>query len=147
MTQLRIEALETYTPEYAVALGRLMTFLSSKADGSPIDERLLQDIIASEYHRQYAAWVDDVMVGAATLSIVMGPQAGRYVYLNDLVVDPSYAEYHIGTALYKEIEGWCRAEHMRMEFTSRPERQAAHQFYLRKGAVIRDTTVFRAFDT
>lgn len=146
MISLRIEVLETYKPAYATALGRLMTFLSEKADGQPISADLLKDIIASKHHRQYAAWIGETMVGAATLSIILGPRAGRYAYLNDLVVDPAYPDYHIGTRLYAEIEAWCRAEHMRMDFTSRPDRQAAHRFYLNKGAVIRDTTVFRAFD-
>jgi len=139
---VQIEYLIEYTPEDAAAIGRLMPFLSQKLSNKPIPEELLTQIIESPYHEQLVARLDGKIVGAATLSIIMGPAVGRQARLESFVTDPEVRGQGIGSKIWDEALRWCVERQIDLEFTSNPSRKAAHDFYLARGAEIRDTTVF-----
>ncbi|GEM_PF-1668499 len=143
MTELSIETLHTYSEQDAKELGFLMKSLSERYDGHPIDQELLQAIITSPDADQLVARLKGRIVGAATLSTVMGPIAGRVGYLNDFVTDAEVQGQGIGSRLWGEVERWCVERNVPLIFTSRESRQAAHAFYERQGAEIVDTTAFR----
>lgn len=145
MNQPTIEALTSYSDEDAAALGRLMPHLSDSFDGSPVVEELLRDIIASPYHEQLVARDETGrIVGTATLTITMGAAIGRNAWLEDFVVDPTAQGGGIGSRLWGAMLDWCRSHSAhKLGFTSNPTRTAAHAFYLRRGAVIRDTSYFK----
>lgn len=141
--EVSIEKLSAYTLEDAAGIGRFMPFLSDKLTGDPIPEALLIAIIESPYHEQLIARLDGIIVGSATLNILMGPAAGRVGYLEDFVTDAEVRGKGIGTKLWDEMIAWCESQQIALEFTSNPSRVNAHAFYRSRGAVVRDTTVFR----
>jgi len=138
-----IERLTKYSSEDAAGIGRLMPFLSESKHSAPMPEDLLTEIINSPYHEQLVARLNSIIIGAATLSIVMGPAAGRVGYLEDFVTDPEIRGVGVGHRLWDEMILWCQEHEISLEFTSKPSREAAHKFYLSHGAVTRHTTAFR----
>jgi len=140
--EVAVERLKTYSPEDAIGIGRLMPFLSERKGTQPVSEGLLTEIINSPYHEQLVARLDSIIVGAATLNILMGPAAGRAGYLEDFVTDPAVQGRGIGTRVWEEMMVWCKEHDISLEFTSKSSREEAHRFYLSHGATIRDTVVF-----
>ena len=145
MNQPTIEALSTYSDQDAIAIGQLMLHLSDSFDGSPVSKALLSDIIASPYHEQLVARDEQgTIIGTATLTVTMGAGVGRNAWLEDFVVDPTIQGAGIGSRLWDAMIVWCREHGVRkLGFTSNPRRTAAHTFYLKRGAIIRDTSSFK----
>lgn len=143
MPDVSIERLTYYSEEDAIQLGRLMPFLSQSFSNDPVSEDLLNIIISSPYHDQLVARLEGRIVGAATLSLVIGAAAGKKGYLEDFVTDPEVQGQGIGGKVWNEIMHWCEERGINLEFTSRPSREAAHSFYFSHGATVRDTTAFR----
>ena len=140
-TEVYIERLSTYTPEDAAGIGRLMPFLSDKLDDKPISETLLREIIASPHHDQLVARLDSIIVGAATLNILMGAGMYKQGYLEDFVTDPTVRGNGVGARLWDEMMVWCDEHGVDLAFTSRGSRQTAHAFY-KSRAETRNTTNF-----
>lgn len=138
-----IEHLDTYSDDDAVQIGTLLTHLTPKATGEPVSKEWLQQVISSPYHTQIVARNNTGIVGAATLSLIAEPLKGYVAYLEAFVVDPNTRGQGIGNLLWDAMDAWCREKGVFLEFTSRADREAAHRFYLKHGAVIRETTVFR----
>lgn len=139
---ISVERLQTYTPEDAEEIGRLMSFLDSNSTGEPIPKDRLQTIIKSKYHDQLVARNEDSqIVGAATLSIVLAANAGPKGYLEDFVTDPE--TNGVGSAMWQEIGQWCVERDVKLNFTSSPDKTEAQKFYKTR-AMIRKTNVFRA---
>lgn len=136
-----VSRLTVYSEVDARELGSLMTHLSEKFVDEPIQETLLKEIIDSPHHEQLVARFKGRIVGAATLSIVMGAGAGRSGYLMDFVTDPEVRGQGLGQRLWGEMMTWCHENGIKLSFTSKSDRVAAHEFYLRNGAEVRDTTV------
>ncbi len=142
MAEMYVERLEHYSDDDAADLGRLMPHLSARFTSEPIDKKLLETIINSPFHDQLVARLDGRIVGAATLSLIMGAAAGRKGYLEDFVADPDVRRQGIGKKVWDEMMNWCRERNVDLGFTSHVSREAAHNFYHAQGAVIRDTSVF-----
>ncbi len=142
MEDVTVERLIEYSDEDAEGIGHLMPFLSDTFTGEPVAKDLLEAIILSPHHDQLIARLEGRIVGAATMSIIIGTGAGRIGYLEDFVTDPEVRKRGIGTKVWEEMKTWCKEQGVNLEFTSRPSRTDAHHFYLAKGAVVRDTTVF-----
>ena len=140
--EVMVERLDYYSGQDLEDLGKLMHYLSDKFDGSPIDQNLIEDIIESPYHDQLIARIEGRIVGAATMSIIMGAGAGKKGYLNDFVVDPEYKKQGIGGKVWEEMIRWCEEYGVDLEFTSSPNRLDAHDFYESHGAKIRETDNF-----
>ena len=142
---LVIEALTDYSDKDAREIGELFPHLSSKFDGSPVPKELLTQIIESSTHEQIVARDDNErIVGAATLTIVIGAAIGRIAYLQDLVVDSNIRGAGIGGKIWEAILDWCKNNNIsKLEFTSHPSKEAAHGFYLKQGAEIYETSFFR----
>ncbi|MEX0748970.1 MAG: GNAT family N-acetyltransferase [Candidatus Saccharimonadales bacterium] len=144
MSEVNVERLAQYSLEDAEQLGKLMPFLSSSFSGEPIDTELLDAIISSAFHDQLVARQRGRIIGAATLSLVMGAAAGKKGYLEDFVVHPDTQGQGIGIGIWEEMISWCREQGVStLNFTSAPSKEAAHRFYHANGAIERDTTVFR----
>lgn len=140
---ITIERLTTYTEQDAIDMGELMPVLSAKFNNQPIDKGLLKEIIESPNHEQIVARLDGRIIGCGTISITLGVGAGRKAYLEDFVVDPTIQGQGVGGKIWNEITAWCTERNVKLFFTSNAAKQAAHQFYLKHGATIRDTTVFQ----
>lgn len=146
MNKPHIEVVRSYNPELAGEIGALMPALSARLTREPIAEAHLREIITSPYHDQLTARVEGLLVGAATMSLALGvANNNRKAWLEDFVVsdEERFRGTGIGFELWKGIIGWCRDKRAsKLEFTSKPTREAAHRFYLRQGAVIKDTSPF-----
>ena len=142
MSEVIVEKLSEYSEKDAAELGKLMHYLSKKFDDGPIDEKLLKDIIESPYHDQLVARIEGRIVGAATMSVLMGTGAGKKGYLNDFITDPDFQQKGIGGKIWDEMINWCNDFEVDLEFTSNPARTRAHEFYESRGATVKDTDVF-----
>lgn len=124
-------------------LERLFAALSSRLEGKPLDKNLLNRILFYPDYEQLVARINGRIVDAATLSVVIGLGSGSTGYLNDFVTDPEHRGQGIGDILWEEIVKWCHDRDIDLTFTSKPAREDAHRFYLRHGAEIQETTVFK----
>lgn len=143
VTNPTIEHLTAYSHDDAVQLGQLLTHLTPKATGEPVPKEWLEQVIASPYYTQIVARSNGKITGAATLSLIAEPLKGYVGYLESFVVDPDTRGQGIGDLLWQAMGAWCKEKGVFLEFTSRADREAAHRFYLKHGAAIRETTVFR----
>ena len=105
MNDVQIGTMTEYDANIAEDMGKILTGLSSKYDGSQIEREWIEDIIESANHDVLLATIDDKLVGVATVSIVMGPLIKKNVYLEDFVVDQSYQGRGIGTQLFEAVQG------------------------------------------
>ena len=144
-SDITVNTLTAYSFEDAAAIGRLLPFLSDSFSGDPIDRQLLTDIIASPYHDQLVARsTDGTIVGALTVSLTMGMGVVHKAWLEDFIVDPNLQGAGVGSKLWDALLDWCRDHDVhQLDFTSRPTKEAAQHFYLKRGAIIRDTNYFR----
>jgi len=140
---LIIERLETYREADAAGIGRLMPFLSEKLSDEPVAEDILRTIIESPHHDQLVAKIDGLIVGAATMNLLMGPGVHKQGYLEDFVTDPEVRGQGIGDRVWQAMIDWCKEQDVDLSFTSNPSREEAHRFYLSHGAEIRETSVFQ----
>ncbi len=138
-----IEHLTAYSSDDAAQLGQLLMHLTPKATGELVPKEWLEQVIASPYYTQIVARSNGKITGAATLSLIAEPLKGFVAYLESFVVDPDTRGQGIGDLLWQEMGKWCQEKGVFLEFTSRADREAAHRFYLKHGATIRETTVFR----
>lgn len=141
---ITISTLTEYTNDTAAQLGQLYTELTTSADGSPVNKELLEEIISSPSHEQILAISDTgQIIGAATMSLVLAGYAGRVAVLQDFVVASESRGQGIAGQLWQAICQWATEKNAnKMQFTSKPSRHAAHNFYLKHGARIIDTNTF-----
>lgn len=138
------EELTRYSVEDATDIGRLLPYLSDAFDGSPTSKERLESIISSSFHTQLVARSGNEIVGIATLSILLGAGSGKSAWLEDFVVSPNVRGTGVADALWNAIIDWCKQQQVKsLNFTSRPSRVAAHHFYKKRGATIRETDSFR----
>lgn len=139
-----VDILQHYSKKDATELGLLLPHLSSRFGGSPVAEELISSIIESPFHDLFVARVHDGNIaGVATLSTVLGISSGKGACLEDFVVSPDYRGQGIADLLWASLVEWCEQRNIaKLTFTSKPERSAAHRFYLKHGAQIRETSAF-----
>ena len=142
---LSVEILTEYSATDAAMIGKLLPHLSNNFSDAPVSEQTLRDIIDSPLHEQFVARTDaGVIVGIATVSITFGAAVGRRAWLEDFVIDPDTQGMGIGSKLWDTIMLWCHDHQVgSLGFTSRASRAAAQSFYLKRGAIIRDTNFFK----
>ena len=69
---------------------------------------------------------------------------GKTAFLDDVVVDQVYRRRGFGTTLVKTVIEWAKAHDIvRIDFTSGPDRKAAHALYQGLGWEMRNTNVYR----
>ena len=147
MKNIEVSIVTHYSGQIAAGIGSLMPDLSPDLPSSPIPRDELKAIIDSPYHDQLIARHWGQVIGAATMSLILGtkPPIGRKAWLEDFVVssDENIRGQGVGLELWHGIIEWCQGKDAKtLEFTSQTHREAAHKFYKRQGAVIRDTNVF-----
>lgn len=141
-----VKPLEKYTPETANRIRELLVQLSrSGKDRGEIPEEWFKDLIDSPSHDMLVAYDDnDNIVGIATLSIIMGPIVRKMAYLEDFVTDNSVRGQGVGSALWQAMLFWAKGKGCtELNFTSGHGREAAQEFYKKRGAEIYDTNFFR----
>lgn len=142
---LTIEPLAVYSPADAAAIGALLPYLSDTFNGNPVPKQTLIDIIESPYHEQLVARnASGTIIGIATVSITFGAAVGRNAWLEDFVIDQNTQGMGVGGKLWDTVIEWCHEKGAhKLGFTSRASRAAAQAFYLKRGAIIRNTNYFK----
>ena len=143
---MKVELLTNYSKETADKIRELLIQLSrSGKDRGEIPEVWFKDLINSPSHDMLLAVNDDgKIVGIATLSIIMGPIVRRVAYLEDFVTDKDRRGQGIGTILWQAMLDWAKSKGCtELNFTSGHGREAAQEFYKKRGAEIYDTNFFR----
>lgn len=136
--------LAEYTEDIAAQLGKLAPQLSQHFDNTPLNKELLEGMITSPLHTLIIARTDEGrIVGTASVSIVLAGISGRMATLQDFVVDANARGTGVAGKLWQAVAKWCvEQKAQKLEFTSKPTREAAHAFYKKHGAEVRDTNVF-----
>ena len=143
---MNIKPLDNYTPETANRIRELLIQLSrSGKDRGEIPKEWFDSIIASPSHDMLIAYDEEgKIIGIATLSIIMGPIVRRIAYLEDFVTDASVRGQGVGSAMWQAILSWAKEKDCtELNFTSGHGREAAQEFYKKRGATIYDTNFFR----
>jgi len=142
---VKIERLKKLSANDIDDINRILPSLTEHYDGRSVNEAGLKKIIESPLHEQFVARDDNGrIIGMATLNEVISIYHGSVAYLEDIFVDANSGQRGIGSMIWEEMLNWCRERGIkRMEFTCRPERTAAHNFYLKHGCEIRNTDAFR----
>ncbi len=143
---MKIETLTKYDQQTAERVRELLIQLSrSGKDRGEIPKEWFDDLISSNNHDMLLALDDtDRIVGIATLSVIMGPIVKKAAYLEDFVTDSSVRGQGIGSKLWEAMLTWAKEKGCtELCFTSGHGREAAQEFYKKKGAEIYDTNYFR----
>ena len=143
---MKITTLTEYTPEIAARVRELLIQLSrSGKDRGEIPQEWFDELIASDAHDMLLAIDDSGKIqGIATLSIIMGPIVRRVAYLEDFVTDTEVRGQGVGHQLWEAMLQWAKAKDCtELCFTSGHGREAAQEFYQKRGAEIYDTNFFR----
>ena len=140
--EIAILRVDEYSDEAAAGIGQLMPFLSADHPGGPVAEVLLREIINSPDREQLIATLHGEIVGSAVLNQVV-TNSRRITDLDNFVVNKRLWGQRVGYRLWLDMLRWSREQGSeRIRFTSRPSREAAQRFYLRQGAIARDTAAF-----
>ena len=143
---MKITTLTEYTPEIAARVRELLIQLSrSGKDRGEIPQEWFDELIASDAHDMLLAIDDSGKIqGIATLSIIMGPIVRRVAYLEDFVTDTEVRGQGVGHQLWEAMLQCAKAKNCtELCFTSGHGREAAQEFYQKRGAEIYDTNFFR----
>lgn len=145
-SEMTIERLTETSECDITALQHLLSQLSNRFRDHVISREIIAEIIASDHHDILVArnTTNDVIIGCATLSVTFGTGAGKRAWLDDFVIDSQYQGAGIGSQLWDEIISWVQRHNATaLQFTSSDKHKAAHEFYLKRGANIRDTNFFK----
>ena len=139
-----IETLDYYDKEDAKELGGLLRELSNKFDGSPVARESIAAMIDSPDRAQLVARIEGRIVGTASLNVLAGLGSGKSAYLHEFVTSEEVRGKGVGVLLWNEAVAWAKDKGAAyLEFTSSDVHSDAHGFYTARGAVKRDTNVFR----
>lgn len=140
---ISIERLTDYSESDAHDLGLLLAQLNTESDGAPISAEKINFIINSPTIVQLVARDNGRIIGAATLSIVAKIAKPNVGYLEEFIVDKQYRGQGISQKIWQAMLDWGIENQLEaLEFTSSYAKIAAHKFYLKNNAEIRDTAHF-----
>ena len=143
---MKITTLTKYDKPTADRIRELLIQLSrSGKDRGDIPEEWFNALINSDSHDMLLAIDDNGKIqGIATLSIIMGPIVRKTAYLEDFVTDNNCRGQGVGSQLWQAMLEWATAKKCtELNFTSGRGREAAQEFYKKRGAEIYDTNFFR----
>jgi ribosomal protein S18 acetylase RimI-like enzyme len=126
----------------APSLQRLISQLSSSGSGP--DAATVAERVRDERVRVLVVERHGVIVGTATLSLLMTLWKGMVGHVDDVVVDATARGEGLGRRLLKELhEEAARLGLTHLDLTSRPTREAANALYQSLGYEKRTTNVYR----
>lgn len=121
----------------------LNNLLVQLSPNESIDINRLEKIISSDTSGIIVAEIDGKIVGMATVNVIQKLTSNK-AELEDFVVDEDQRGKGIAKTLWNAVIEWSKEKDVKyLEFTSRPSREAAQNFYKKMGAEIRDTNFFR----
>ena len=142
---MKISTLTEFTPETNKRFRELLIQLSrSHTDPGDLPTDYINEIIASPYHDILIATSDDGQIaGIAVLSVIANFKKKK-AYLEDFVTDEKIRGQGVGNQLWEAMLQWSSAHGCEeLDFTSGKGREAAWEFYQKRGAEIYDTNFFK----
>ena len=138
---VRIDVVQSVSPELVDAFARLLPQLSASAPPTSFDE--LEAIVSSAATSLIVARDGEQILGTLTLAVFRIPTGVR-AWIEDVVVDEAARGRGIAEALTRRAVELASAAGARsVELTSRPTREAANRLYRRLGFEERETNVLR----
>lgn len=137
-----IENIKIFSLELSTALNKLLKQLDNAA--TPLTKDDIANMIDSSANRLFVARRLDnkEIVGMLTLIVYRIP-VWKKAWIEDLVVDKKYRNIGIATKLISHAVAVAKANGvLSLNFTSRPEREAANGLYKRLGFEKRNTNVY-----
>lgn len=137
-----IEKVQKFSLDLVKALNKLLKQLDSKS--ILLGREDVENMIDSPANRLFVARRSDnkEIVGMLTLIVYRIP-VWKKGWIEDVVVDEAYRNKGIATKLFQHgIESAKADGVLSLNFTSRPEREAANKLYLSLGFVKRNTNVY-----
>jgi ribosomal protein S18 acetylase RimI-like enzyme len=133
--------LESVDEHIVAALARLLPQVSGRA--APLTTNRTQLVLANPSTHVVVATVDDDVVGMALL-LTCTTLTGQFGLVEEVVVDESMREQHLGRRLMVELLTTAKKRGFDfVELTSRPSREAANFLYQSLGFRRRETNVYR----
>jgi GNAT superfamily N-acetyltransferase len=131
MEALEIRAPEMLElPEAAALLGRL----NPETPADVIMERLGAILAEHSHYHLVCAFSEGRMVGLAAAWIATKIWCGRYLEIDNLVVDESHRSGGVGTRLIQHLEAWARTRECKiLVLDSYTSNHASHRLYHRLG--------------
>jgi ribosomal protein S18 acetylase RimI-like enzyme len=137
-----IEQLKSFSSELTDSINKLLKQLDIAAN--PLTKADIEDMIISPTNRLFVARRSDnkEIVGMLTLIVYRIP-VWKKGWIEDVVVDQAYRNKGVATKLLKHAIESAKADGvLSLNFTSRPEREAANKFYQSLGFEKRNTNVY-----
>jgi ribosomal protein S18 acetylase RimI-like enzyme len=123
-------------------LRTLLALLSPQVEAVPDD--VLAERLTDERLILLVAQRNGVLVGAATLSVLVTAGLGPVGHVDDVVVDEAVRGSGVGRLLMGAVHAEARRLGLRhLDLTSRPAREAANALYQSLGYERRQTNVYR----
>ena len=143
-----VQELTEYSEWAAKGIGELMPHLDPSFSSEPTARDLLGDITSSPSHAQLIAISRELalardpdeqrsgrIIGATTLSMVMGAGFGRRGEMEDVIVDPAARGRGIGGMLLEATDRWCESKGLSfLMFVTEAHRPGAIRMYEKWGA-------------
>jgi len=135
-----------YTPEIAAGIGRLMPQLDGSFSDTPITPEFYQEVADSDYHDRLIAVRNEIQViGAATLTIVLGDGMGRRGQLEDFVVDEAERGTPLARDMVHAMYEWADAKGVpqgKVYWQTETYRPAAIGFYNKVATRLEETITY-----
>lgn len=141
--EITIEQATTFSTELAEGIRKLAQLLGKNY--KPLTDDDLREILNSPQSFLFIARETSSrkIVGMIMVVVYRIPYV-RKAYFDDLIVDPAFRGYGIGSLLMKHA---CNFAHEKgaayADFSSRPRRESSNSFYEKLGFKRRDTNVYR----
>ncbi len=119
------------------------TLLAQLSSGRMCTESHLQKVVQNPTTELWVAIEEGKIIGMATSALIIKP-GGITAQLEDVVVDEAARGKGLGKLLCEKAIERAKANGARaINLTSRSERAAANQLYLKLGFKVRETNVYR----
>ena len=140
-----VEISTAYSPELAAGIGLLGPQLDPLFSSDPVPEARLRSIIDSPSHDQLIARRDNALiVGAATMSVVMGSLFGERGQLEDFVLDASVQGGPVAPMMWEAMSNWCASRGLpEWYFQTEPDKPRAVGFYNRNATLLPDSITYK----
>jgi len=137
-----IERIKKFSPELTAAINNLLSQLDNKV--ALLKNEDMEEMVVSPANRLFVARRSDnkEIVGMLSLIVYRIP-VWRKGWLEDLVVDKEYRNKGVATKLFQHAINVAKSDGvLSLNFTSRPEREAANRLYQSLGFEKRNTNVY-----
>jgi len=113
---------------------RLLTILNAGTPPEVLQQRLETILAEHPHYHAYGAFLDGKLAGLASAWIATKVWCGRYLEIDNIVVDPELRSSGVGTLLIQHLEALAREKDCNLAvLDSYTSNHASHRLYHRLG--------------